>query len=138
MQKQKNYRASITIEMSYIMPIILFVLVVLIRVSFYFHDKLVISGAVGETLVIGAQYAREEGREQVDLKKVFDERIKNKLLILHTEEVGVSKEKKQIRLNVKAKRRKMRLYLKQKVDTSCPEEVLRKKRKLESLSQKGK
>ncbi len=138
MQRQKSYKASITIEMSYVMPIILFVLLVLIRVSFYFHDKLIISGAVGETLVAGTQYAREEGRDHVDLKTFFEERTKNKLLILQTEEIDVSENKKQIQVNVKAKKRKMQLHLSQKADMMRPEEILRKKRKWEKASQKGK
>ncbi len=137
MWKEKSYKASVTVEMSYIMPLILFVLVLLIRLSFYFHDKIILSGFIGETLVVGNQYARESGREKVDLQAFLEERIQNKLVFLHTDEIQVSEDKKQIQVQVRGKNRKMQLYLKQKANRIQPEKLLRKKRKLEIITKKG-
>lgn len=138
MIREKKYKASVTVEMSYIIPIILLVIVILIRVSFYFHDKIVLSGLVGETLVTGTQYVREQGRERVDLEMFFKNRMRNKLLILHVDEVDVLEKNKNIRLKVNAKKHKMQLHLEQNTNIIRPEEILRKKRKWEELSQKGK
>lgn len=138
MWRQKNYKGSVTVEMSYIMPLILFILVSLIRVSFYFHDKIILSGIMGETLITGAQYAREEGREPVDLQAFFKERVHNKLAVLDVDEMEVLEDRKQIQVQVKAKKWNMQLHLNQKGNRIRPEELLRKKRKMEIFTKKGK
>ncbi len=61
----KKYRASVTIEMSYIMPFILFIIFILINTTFYFHDKIIMSGIAGETLVVMTQHEREVGKEKI-------------------------------------------------------------------------
>lgn len=138
MIKQKKYKASVTVEMSYVMPLILFIIISLIHISFYFHDKIIVSGAVGETLVTGTQYAGEKGREAIDLKAFLKNRIENKLLALKTKDMEVFIGKNQIEVQVKAGKGGMHLFVHQKALMVRPEEILRKKRKWEILSQGGK
>lgn len=133
MIRQKKYQASITVEMSYIMPIVLFVLFLLIRTSFYFHDKIILSGLLGETLVTGTQYAREEGRDAIDLKNFLEERVQNKLVILHMDKIEILEDKQQIQVQIEAKNRKMQLHFGQKAKKIQPEEMLRKKKKMDTL-----
>lgn len=48
-------QGSMTVEMSFLMPIILFLIMGCILSVFYYHDKIILSGAAYETAVVGVQ-----------------------------------------------------------------------------------
>ena len=58
--EHKLLNGSMTIEMSFLMPIILFLIMNCILVVFYYHDKNVLAGAAYETAVVGSTKAREK------------------------------------------------------------------------------
>lgn len=49
---QRALKGSMTVEMSFLMPIILLLLMNSILAAFYFHDKNILAGAAYETAVI--------------------------------------------------------------------------------------
>ena len=55
---KKDMKASTVIEMSYIMPVFLFLFLLIMYTVFYYHDKAVLNGAAAETAVLGAQAER--------------------------------------------------------------------------------
>ena len=57
--KNKLCNGSITVEMSFLMPMILFLILSCILAVFYYHDKNIISGVAYETAVVGSTKARE-------------------------------------------------------------------------------
>ena len=50
-RKQRWLKGSFTVEMAFLMPMILFLIMGCIRISFYYHDKNIIAGAAYETAV---------------------------------------------------------------------------------------
>lgn len=49
-----------TVEMSFLMPIIMLLVMSSIYAFFYYHDKNIIAGAAYETAVVGSNKAREK------------------------------------------------------------------------------
>ena len=58
--KDYKVQASMTVEMSFLMPMILFLIMGCILAVFYYHDKNILSGAAYETAVVGSTKAREK------------------------------------------------------------------------------
>ena len=50
-RKQRWLKGSFTVEMAFLIPMILFLIMGCIRISFYYHDKNIIAGAAYETAV---------------------------------------------------------------------------------------
>ena len=63
-------KGSTVIEMAYIIPLFLGLLVLIMHAVFYYHDKAVLNGAAGETAILGAQAARRADTEY-DLESFF-------------------------------------------------------------------
>lgn len=80
-----------TVEMSYLMPVVLLVIMSSIFGIFYFYDKNIISGAAYETAVVGSTKAREgTGVEREELEALFYERTGNKCILFDRIQVSVS------------------------------------------------
>ena len=58
--KMKRLQGSMTVEMSFLMPMILFLIMACILAVFYYHDKNILAGAAYETAVAGSTKAREK------------------------------------------------------------------------------
>ena len=68
-RKQRWLKGSFTVEMAFLMPMILFLIMGCIRISFYYHDKNIIAGAAYETAVTGSTKVREkDGISESELK----------------------------------------------------------------------
>ena len=59
----KKVNGSMTVEMSLLMPIILFLILNCILTVFYFHDKNIIAAAAYETSVVGSTKMREAEKQ---------------------------------------------------------------------------
>ena len=59
-RKQRWLKGSFTVEMAFLIPMILFLIMGCIRISFYYHDKNIIAGAAYETAVTGSTKVREK------------------------------------------------------------------------------
>lgn len=122
---KKDMKASTVIEMSYIMPVFLFLFLLIIYTVFYYHDKAVLNGAAAETAVLGAQAERRKETKEYDLEKIFHERTEGKLIFLTGANVTVQKDEKEITVSVSAQKNLMRLSICQKAAIVNPEEKIR-------------
>ena len=52
--KKFHVQGSMTVEMSFLMPMVLFLIMGCILTAFYYHDKNILSGAAYETAVVGS------------------------------------------------------------------------------------
>lgn len=52
---KRSFRGVITVEMSYLIPIVLIIFLLVVYTVFYYHDKNILIGAASETAVTGAQ-----------------------------------------------------------------------------------
>ncbi|HIY31251.1 MAG TPA: pilus assembly protein [Candidatus Mediterraneibacter avicola] len=118
-------KASTVIEMSYIMPVFLFLFLLIMYTVFYYHDKAVLNGAAAETAVLGAQVERRKETKEYDLEKIFHERTEGKLIFLTGANVTVQKDEKEITVSVSAQKNLMRLSICQKAAIVNPEEKIR-------------
>ena len=122
---KKDMKASTVIEMSYIMPLFLFLFLLIMYTVFYYHDKAVLNGAAAETAVLGAQAERRKETKEYDLEKIFHERTEGKLIFLTGANVTVQKDEKEITVSVSAQKNLMRLSICQKAAIVNPEEKIR-------------
>ena len=122
---KKDMKASTMIEMSYIMPVFLFLFLLIMYTVFYYHDKAVLNGAAAETAVLGAQAERRKETKEYDLEKIFHERTEGKLIFLTGANVTVQKDEKEITVSVSAQKNLMRLSICQKAAIVNPEEKIR-------------
>ena len=122
---KKDMKASTVIEMSYIMPVFLFLFLLIMYTVFYYHDKAVLNGAAAETAGLGAQVERRKETKEYDLEKIFHERTEGKLIFLTGANVTVQKDEKEITVSVSAQKNLMRLSICQKAAIVNPEEKIR-------------
>ena len=84
-----------TVEMSFLMPIIMLLVMSSIYAFFYYHDKNIIAGAAYETAVVGSNKAREKpgsqtgtgdksGTDAAELETLFQSRVNGKCILLST------------------------------------------------------
>ena len=57
-KNEDGFSGVITVEMSYLIPIILALFLTVIYTTFYYHDKIILFGAAGETAAVGAEMER--------------------------------------------------------------------------------
>ena len=122
---KKDMKASTVIEMSYIMPVFLFLFLLIMYTVFYYHDKAVLNGAAAETAVLGAQVERRKETKEYDLEKIFHERTEGKLIFVTGANGTVQKDEKEITVSVSAQKNLMRLSICQKAAIVNPEEKIR-------------
>lgn len=127
----KKLKASATIEASYIVPLILLIVAAVISLTFYLHDKNIITGAAYETAVAGGAKMRwEEENVEQDLQKFYQERIEGKLIFFRRTTVEVTCGKEEITVTASASKRRFHVDVIQKYRYTKPEEALRKIRRI--------
>lgn len=122
--RKRELKGSAVVEMSYIIPMILFLFVMIIHAVFYYHDKTVLNGAAGETAVLGAQTARRKGTEY-DLEEFFHNRTEGKLIYMTDPDVSVEEDEESVTVKASAARSFMRLSIYQRALIVKPEEKIR-------------
>lgn len=122
--RKRELKGSAVVEMSYIIPMILFLFVMIIHAVFYYHDKAVLNGAAGETAVLGAQTARRKGTEY-DLEEFFHNRTEGKLIYMTDPDVSVEEDEESVTVKASAARSFMRLSIYQRTLIVKPEEKIR-------------
>ena len=123
-----------TVEMSYLMPVVLLLIMSSIFGIFYFHDKNIISGAAYETTVVGSTKAREEaGVEEGELEALFNERVGNKCIILDRVQVFVSIGDNEIEIRGTATGRGMTVSFLKRMPVTDPEKKIRDVRRLKGI-----
>lgn len=124
--RNKELKGVITVEMSYILPMILSVLLLIIYTVFYFHDKNILIGAAAETTVLGAQIERKPDESgQTDLNGFCQKRIDGKLILFGVVSVEVEVTDKWVTVLAKADHGRMSLAIRQQAPILKPEKKIR-------------
>lgn len=124
-----------TVEMSFLMPMILFLIMECILAVFYYHDKNILAGAAYETAVAGSTKARvKDGVKEGELEALFYQRAGNKCILLARPQVTVTVEENEIKVSVTASRKYMKVSVVKRAAITKPEEHIRNLRRLEHLS----
>ncbi|MDD3403868.1 MAG: TadE/TadG family type IV pilus assembly protein [Hespellia sp.] len=128
---RKKAAAVTTVEMAYIMPVVLLVFLAVVYTAFYFHDKNVLSGMAYETALIGAQTQRlpEEMKEE-EMTGFFREHTAGKLILLSNPQVTVSRDTSYVIVKATASRRRMKINVEMKALIMEPEKFIRMIRKV--------
>lgn len=128
----KNVSGVITVEMSYLMPIVLLIFAMTVHTVFYYHDKNILIGAAAETAVVGAQMERKPD-EVIDLNGFFSERISGKLILFSGAEVTIEISGKRVQVEARAENGKRVVQIVQRAVVVEPEKNIRRKRIAENL-----
>lgn len=136
MKKERGeLKGVITVEMSYIVPLVLLLFLTIIYVVFYFHDKNIILGAAEETAVLGAQLERKPDENgQNNLSEFYQERVGGKLILLPKTKVRVEVVGDTVVVSADAKRGWMAVAICRQMPILKPEKKIRFKRLMEEQS----
>lgn len=132
--KRLQLKASVTVEMSYILPVLLLIFLFTVYAIFYYHDKNILIGAACETAVVGSQEQRWHSESKSDLEAVYRERVAGKLILMKLTKVTATREKEEVVINIGAEKSWMKVSVVQRASVPHPETKIRNKRKLESVA----
>lgn len=136
---RKGFQGVITIEMSYLIPMVLLIFLIVIYTVFYYHDKNILIGAASETAAVGTQMERRPDKDgQTGLSEFYQQRIEGKLIFFSGAQVSVDVSRKWVEINAYASRREMKIHILQRAAITEPEKAIRRKRILENLAQADK
>lgn len=123
----RGLKGVITVELSYLLPMILMIFLMVVYVTFYYHDKNILIGAASETAVLGAQMERKpDVKGQTDLAGFYQERIRGKLILFSGAQASVDITRKWVEVNAYADRGRMQLHVVQRAPLSDPETAIRR------------
>ena len=125
----RSLKGSVTVEMSYILPITILLIFLLIHTAFYYHDKAVLSGTATETVEQAVEYARSN-KENESLEDFCKERISNKLIFLNLQSVSASISGNKVKVEIKAGRWKFHSTVSIQGNIPYPEKKLREQQRL--------
>jgi TadE-like protein. len=129
--KDYKVQASMTVEMSFLMPMILFLIMGCIFAVFYYHDKNILSGAAYETAIVGSTKAREkEGIKEGELETLFYQRAKDKCIMFVNLQVSVKAGKDEIEVVAGASRKYMKISVAKRAAVTEPEKKIRDLRRI--------
>jgi hypothetical protein len=125
--KKFHVQGSMTVEMSFLMPMVLFLIMGCILTAFYYHDKNILSGAAYETAVVGSTKTREkDGIKDGELETLFYQRTKGKCIMFVDMYVSVKMEKEEIEVIARASRKYMKVSIMKRAAITEPERRIRK------------
>ena len=107
-------KGSTTVEMAYVMPLIFLVFLIIVRTTFYYHDKSILDGMAYEAVTTAVQTAR-------------------KLIYFSMPEVSVNVTDDEAETTISATRGKMCIRVTRQVKIPHPETKIRLKKKLETI-----
>lgn len=123
-----------TVELSFLMPMILFLIMGSILGAFYYHDKNIIIGAVYETVVVGGTKGREkEGGDAGELEELFYERVGDKCILFAGAEMAATMNQDEVKVEASASGRGMSVSVSRNMPVTCPENKIRDVRRIEKL-----
>lgn len=127
----REFSGMITVEMAYIVPVILFVFFLSVMGIFYYHDKQVIAACAYEAAVIGSTKAREKnGVTAGTVGAVFDERVHGKCILFGEVCGNAQVGDEQIVVKASAAKGKLRVSVIETASVTEPEAKIRKYRRL--------
>lgn len=127
----KRAQGSMTVEMSFLMPMILFLIMGCILAVFYYHDKNILSGAAYETAVAGSTKAREKGGvTKEELEQLLQDRVRGKCILFSGVQAAVSVGKDEIEVTAAASGTGMKVSVSKRAAVTDPEKYIRNMRRL--------
>lgn len=130
MVSKRRVQGSMTVEMSFLMPMLLLLIMGCILAVFYYHDKNILSGAAYETVVVGSTKAREKGGiEAGELEALFSQRVGNKCILFSRTRAVVTVEDDEIEIVASASRKWMEVSVMKKAAVTEPERYIRNMRR---------
>lgn len=127
----KRLQGSMTVEMSFLMPMILFLIMACILTVFYYHDKNILAGAAYETAVAGSTKAREkDGISEGELESLFFQRTKNKCILFGSFQTTVTVTEEEIVVRANASHNYMKISVMESAKVTEPERYIRKLRRM--------
>lgn len=130
--KTKRLNASMTIEMSMIIPMVLFLIMGLILIVFYFHDKNILNGAASETAIAGSAKFRGSAEiSEEELERFCRERIQGKCIFLVSHKIDITVSDENIVVEISAAKRDFSISVVKKARITEPEKHIRNIRRLE-------
>lgn len=128
LKRRKQVSGVITVEMSLILPLILLIIIAIVNLILYFHDKNIMQGAVIETAVIGAQMERKpDEKGTVNLEELYQQRVNGKLIIVGNSEVTYEVTQKEIQVVANSTKGWVKLKVQHKEPILHPEKKIRLK-----------
>ena len=133
-----------TVEMSFLTPIIMLLVMSSIYAFFYYHDKNIIAGAAYETAVVGSNKAREKpgsqtgsgdrsGTDVAELETLFQSRVNGKCILLSTIQGQVTVEGDEVCVRAQGTWRKMKVSVEKRAAITEPEKKLRDIKKIKEF-----
>ena len=133
-----------TVEMSFLTPIIMLLVMSSIYAFFYYHDKNIIAGAAYETAVVGSNKAREKpgsqtgtgdksGTDAAELETLFQSRVNGKCILLSTIQGQVTVEGDEVCVRAQGTWRKMKVSVEKRAAITEPEKKLRDIKKIKEF-----
>lgn len=89
----KRVRASYTIENSYLLPMFTIIIIILIMITFYFHDMAIIKNVLVQTAANAEQHGELSEEEIENLCKVSAAEIKNRTVFTKKIKVNLENDK---------------------------------------------
>lgn len=97
-------KGSMTIEISYIMPVVFLVFVMTVLCTFYFHDKCILHGIAYEAGIIGSQnHKSSESISTEELATTMIENNKNKFVLFDSFDMNITENNEWLIVEVWAK-----------------------------------
>ena len=130
--KKHGLNASFTIEMSFLIPLILFVFMEIVLCMFYFHDKNVLNSAAYEAAVVGSSKSRtKEGISEEELNAFLKERIRGKCILFSSCQMSTSIQEEEVLVEIHARKSGYTIAIEKKAKLTEPEERIRDRRRLD-------
>ena len=128
-------KGSMTVEMSFLMPVILMLIMSSILAAFYFHDKNILAGAAYETAVVGSTKMREKNKVTAgELETLFQERLGRKCILFAGSSVSADIGKTEISIKASAHKGKLGLSVEKKAAVTEPETYIRDIRRVKEIA----
>lgn len=123
-----------TVEMSFLAPLMLLLIMSSVFGIFYFHDKSILAGAAYEAAVVGSSKAREgKGLSAGELEALFRERAGDKCIFFADARGSASISDEEAQIGGRAQRRGMAVSFYKSMPITDPEKKIRDIRRVKGL-----
>lgn len=130
--KKHGLNASFTIEMSFLIPIILFVFMEIVLCVFYFHDKNVLNSVAYEAAVVGSSKLRtKDGISEEELNTFLKDRIRGKCVLFSSCQISTSMQEEEVLVEIHARKKGYTVSIEKKAKVTDPEKRIRDRRRLD-------
>ena len=120
-------KGSFTIEMSFVMPVILMILISSVLAVFDYHDKNIVNGAAYEAAFVGAgKVTLDEETNPDEIIALCQERLRGKCILFSGIDVDAQIEEDEVLVTAKARRKMFGIHIEKRAPVTEPEQRIRK------------